>query len=47
VRDDEGKLKVAGFGSRSLIKVSEDNPQMDQTTSKFNSMLNSCFDATP
>jgi serine/threonine protein kinase len=38
VRDDEGKLKVAGFGSRSLIKVSEDNPQMDQTTSKFNSV---------
>uniref|UniRef100_A0A0E0CN63 non-specific serine/threonine protein kinase n=1 Tax=Oryza meridionalis TaxID=40149 RepID=A0A0E0CN63_9ORYZ len=38
VRDDEGKLKVAGFGSRSLIKISEDNPQMDQTTSKFNSV---------
>uniref|UniRef100_A0A0D9VI53 non-specific serine/threonine protein kinase n=1 Tax=Leersia perrieri TaxID=77586 RepID=A0A0D9VI53_9ORYZ len=38
VRDDEGKLKVAGFGSLSLIKVSEDKSQMDQTTSKFNSI---------
>ncbi|KAL5207390.1 hypothetical protein ABZP36_031825 [Zizania latifolia] len=38
VRDDEGKLKVAGFGSLSLIEVSEDKLQMAQTTSKFNNV---------
>ncbi|KAL5212937.1 hypothetical protein ABZP36_023784 [Zizania latifolia] len=38
VRDYEGKLKVAGFGSLSLIKVSEVKLQMAQTTPKFNSI---------
>ncbi|XP_047081997.1 integrin-linked protein kinase 1-like [Lolium rigidum] len=38
VRDDEGKLKVAGFGSLSLIKVSEDRLQMAQPVSKFDSV---------
>ncbi|KAM0902658.1 hypothetical protein ACQ4PT_019169 [Festuca glaucescens] len=38
VRDDEGKLKVAGFGSLRLIKVSEDRLQMAQPVSKFDSV---------
>lgn len=38
MRDDEGKLKVAGFGSLSLIKVSEDKLQMARPISKFDSV---------
>ncbi|KAL6899617.1 hypothetical protein ACP4OV_006275 [Aristida adscensionis] len=38
VRDDEGKLKVAGFGSLRLIKVSDDKVQMDQPGRSFESL---------
>ncbi|XP_062222813.1 integrin-linked protein kinase 1-like [Phragmites australis] len=35
MRDDEGKLKVAGFGSLNVIKVSEDKLQMAQPITTF------------
>ncbi|TVU29265.1 hypothetical protein EJB05_20824 [Eragrostis curvula] len=35
VRDDEGKLKVADFGSLNLIKVSDDKLQMAQPMTKI------------
>ncbi|KAF7084834.1 hypothetical protein CFC21_088362 [Triticum aestivum] len=38
VRDDEGKLKVAGFGSLDLTKVSQDKLQMVQPVSNFDSV---------
>ncbi|CAN6273419.1 unnamed protein product [Urochloa humidicola] len=38
VRDDEGQLKVAGFGSLSLIKVSEDKLQMAQPVTQLDSV---------
>ncbi|KQK00273.1 integrin-linked protein kinase 1 [Brachypodium distachyon] len=38
VRDDEGTLKVAGFGSFGLIKVSEDKLRMARPVSKFDSV---------
>ena len=39
MRDDEGKLKVAGFGSLDLTKVSQDKLQMVQPVSNFDSTL--------
>ncbi|KAJ1279907.1 hypothetical protein BS78_04G191200 [Paspalum vaginatum] len=38
VRDDEGQLKVAGFGSLSLVKVSEDKLQMAQSATILDSV---------
>ncbi|CAD6243652.1 unnamed protein product [Miscanthus lutarioriparius] len=38
VRDDEGQLKVAGFGSLSLTKVSEDKVQMAQPVGKLDNV---------
>jgi len=38
IRDDEGQLKVAGFGSLSLSKVSEDKVQMAQPVTKFDNV---------
>lgn len=38
VRDDEGQLKVAGFGSLSLTKVSEDKVQMAQPVAKLDNV---------
>jgi len=39
VRDDEGQLKVAGYGSLNLIKVSEDKLQMAQPVTQLDSTL--------
>jgi len=41
VRDDEGQLKVAGYGSLNLIKVSEDKLQMAQPVTQLDSTLHS------
>jgi serine/threonine protein kinase len=38
VRDDEGQLKVAGYGSLNLIKVSEDKLQMAQPVTQLDSV---------
>jgi hypothetical protein len=39
VRDDEGQLKVAGYGSLNLTKVSEDKLQMAQPVTQLDSTL--------
>jgi hypothetical protein len=43
VRDDEGKLKVACFGSLNVIKVSDDKLQMAQPITKFDGRLHLIF----